>query len=63
MAKLNKIDKLVLEALKEGKELTLKEIALETDQPPKKVFKALRKLFEKDLIETNARKYKLAEVK
>jgi predicted transcriptional regulator len=60
MVKLNKNDKLVLETLKEGKELSLQEIADKTDQPPKKVFKSLRKLFENELITTNARKYKLS---
>jgi predicted transcriptional regulator len=60
MVKLNKNDKLVLEALKEG-ESTLQEIADKTDIPSKKVFKILRKLFEKELIDTKARKYKLVE--
>ena len=60
MAKLNKNDKLVLEALKEG-ELTLQEIADKTDIPSKKVFKILRKLFENELVDTKARKYKLIE--
>lgn len=58
MAKLNKNDKLVLEALKDG-ELTLQEIADKTDLTSKKVFKILRKLFEHELIDTKARKYKL----
>lgn len=58
MAKLNKNDKLVLEALKDG-ELTLQEIADKTDIPSKKVFKILRKLFENELIDTKARKYRL----
>jgi DNA-binding IclR family transcriptional regulator len=57
--KLNKNDKLVIGALEEGKELTLQEIADKTDLPSKKVFKVLRKLFEHELVETNARKYKL----
>jgi predicted transcriptional regulator len=60
MVKLNKNDKLVLETLKEGNELTLQEISDKTDLPSKKVFKCLRKLFENELIETNARKYKLS---
>ena len=58
MAKLNKNDKLVLEALKDG-ELALQEIADKTDIPSKKVFKILRKLFENELIDTKARKYRL----
>jgi predicted transcriptional regulator len=60
MVKLNKTDEQVIAALKEGKELTLQEIADKTGEKPKKVFKSLRKLFENELIETNARKYKLS---
>jgi DNA-directed RNA polymerase specialized sigma subunit len=58
MVKLNKNDKLVLDALKYG-ELTLQEIADKTGITSKKVFKILRKLFEKELVDTKARKYKL----
>jgi predicted transcriptional regulator len=58
MVKLNKTDQLVLDALKGG-ELTFQEIADKTGEKPKKIFKVLRKLFENELIETNARKYKL----
>ena len=57
--KLNKNDKLILEALKDGKELTLQEIVDQTCETSKKVFKSLRKLFENEMVETNARKYKL----
>ena len=60
MAKLNKTDKLVLDILKEG-EMTLQEIVDKTGEKPKKTFKVLRKLFENDLIDTKARKYKLVE--
>ena len=58
MVKLNKNDKLVLDALRDG-ELTLQEIADKTDITSKKVFKVLKKLFENELVDTNARKYKL----
>jgi predicted transcriptional regulator len=61
MVKLNKNDKLVVAALKEGGELTLQEIADKTGVPSKKVFKSLRKLFENEMVYTNARKYKLLE--
>jgi predicted transcriptional regulator len=61
--KLNKTDELVIAALKEGKELTLQEIADETGESSKKVFKSLRKLFENELIDTNARKYRLLQTK
>jgi predicted transcriptional regulator len=60
MVKLNKTDQLVMNALKESKELTLQEIADKTGEKPKKIFRSLRKLFENELIETNARKYKLS---
>jgi predicted transcriptional regulator len=59
MVKLNKNDNLVVDALKEGGELTLQEIADKTGVPSKKVFKSLRKLFENELVDTKARKYKL----
>ena len=58
MVKLNKNDKLVLDALKDG-ELSLQEIADKTDLTSKKVFKILKKLFENELVDTKARKYKL----
>jgi len=63
MVKLNKTDKLIINTLKEGKELTLQEIADKTGETSKKIFKSLRKLFENELIETNARKYKLVSGK
>jgi predicted transcriptional regulator len=58
MVKLNKTDQLVLDALKDG-ELTLQELADKTGEKPKKIFKVLRKLFENELVDTKARKYKL----
>ena len=58
MVKLNKNDNLVLDALKDG-ELMLQEIADKTGITPKKVFKILKKLFENELVDTKARKYKL----
>lgn len=59
MVKLNKTDEKVVAALKESGELTLQEIAEKTSETSKKVFKSLKKLFENELIDTNARKYKL----
>ena len=61
--KLNKTDELVIAALKEGKELTLQEITEKTGESPKRVFTSLRKLFENELIDTKARKYKLTSAK
>ena len=62
MVKLNKTDQLVLDALKDG-EQTLQELVDKTGEKSKKIFKSLRKLFENELIETNARKYKLTSTK
>ncbi len=58
--KLNKIDEKVVATLKaEGKELTLQELTDKTGEPSKKIFKSLKKLFEHEIISTQARKYKL----
>jgi predicted transcriptional regulator len=59
MVKLNKIDELVLAALKECGELSLQELGEKTGEASKKIFKSLKKLFENELIDTKARKYKL----
>jgi DNA-binding IclR family transcriptional regulator len=58
--KLNKTDEKVVATLKaEGKELTLQELADKTGETPKKIFRSLRKLFEHEIVQTQARKYKL----
>ena len=58
--KLNKIDEKVVATLQaEGKELTLQEITDKSGELSKKVFRSLRKLFENEIISTQARKYKL----
>jgi DNA-binding IclR family transcriptional regulator len=58
--KLNKNDEVVVAALKPlGKELTLAELAVAAGLPEKKVFKTLKKLFECEMIDSRARKYKL----
>jgi len=60
MMKLNKVDEAIVKILKtEGKELTLQEITEKTGLPSKSIFKSLRKLFENEIIDTNARKYRL----
>lgn len=60
MVKLNKTDEKVVATLKkEGKELSLQEIADKSGESCKKVFRSLRKLFEHEIIATQARKYKL----
>jgi predicted transcriptional regulator len=61
MVKLNKVDEQVIAALKAEKELTLQELTEKTGQPSKKVFKSLRKLFENEMLDTKARKYKLLD--
>jgi predicted transcriptional regulator len=48
-----------LEGCNEG--LTLAEIAQRIGESEKKVFKALRKLFEKGIIDSENRRYKLSE--
>ena len=59
--KLNKVDEAVIAALKPvgQKELTLQELEAATGQPGKKIFKSLRKLFECEMLDSRARKYKL----
>jgi hypothetical protein len=60
MAKLNKVDEKVVATLQaEGKELSLQELTDKTGEPSKKVFKSLKKLFEGEIVSTQARKYKL----
>ena len=61
MVKLNKTDEKVVAALKAeaSKELTLQEISDKTGESSKKVFRSLRKLFENEIVGTQARKYKL----
>jgi DNA-binding Lrp family transcriptional regulator len=60
MVKLNKVDELVVSTLKSAdKGLTLAEIAERIGESEKKVFKALRKLFENEIIECQNRQYKL----
>jgi len=58
--KLNKTDEKVVATLQaEGKELTFQELVDKSGEPSKKVFRSLRKLFEHEIVSTQARKYKL----
>ncbi len=60
IVKLNKTDEKVVATLKSGgKELTLQEISDQTGETCKKIFRSLRKLFEHEIVSTQARKYKL----
>lgn len=63
MAKLNKLDELVVSTLKTaGKGLTLKEIAVKIGESEKKVFKSLRKLFQNEIIQCENRQYRLSNI-
>jgi DNA-binding Lrp family transcriptional regulator len=60
MVKLNKVDELVISTLKSAdRGLTLAEIADRTGESEKKVFKALRKLFENEIIKCENRQYRI----
>ncbi len=60
LVKLNKVDELVVSTMKNSeKGLTLKEIAEKTGQTEKKIFRVLRKLFEKEMIECENHAYRL----
>ena len=61
--KLNKNDEQVVAALKTSKEMTLAEITEKTGLTGKKVFRSLRKLFANEMIDSNARKYRLLKEK
>jgi DNA-binding IclR family transcriptional regulator len=57
-----KLEEVVVSALKGSDQgLTLKEIAEKTGQPEKKVFRELRSLFEKEIIDTENRRYRLVK--
>ena len=57
-----KPEEIVAALLKDSKEaLTLAEIAEKTELPEKKVFKALRKLFEQEVIDTENRRYRFVK--
>lgn len=61
LMKLNKNDEAIIAALKPigQRELTLGELAAATGLPEKKVFKSLKKMFECEMVDSKARKYKL----
>jgi DNA-binding IclR family transcriptional regulator len=60
MVKLNEVDELVLSTLKSSDSgLTLAEIAEKTGAAEKKVFRALRKLFESEMVSCENRRYRL----
>lgn len=57
---MGKLEDLVVSALESSNEgLTLPEVAERIGQSEKKVFKALRKLFSKGIIDSENRRYKL----
>lgn len=56
-----KIEDLILSTLESSNEgFTLAEIAEKVGESEKKVFKVLRKLFEKGLVDSGARRYRLS---
>ena len=56
-----KLDEDVLALLKNSQPLTLAEIAEKLGKPEKVVFRTLRRLFEKELIDTKNRRYAIAK--
>jgi predicted transcriptional regulator len=57
---MGKLEEVVVSTLKSSSQpLTLVEIAEKTGQPAKKVFRELRSLFEKGIITTENRRYRL----
>ncbi|MEM2118695.1 MAG: helix-turn-helix domain-containing protein [Candidatus Bathyarchaeia archaeon] len=59
---MGKLEGVVISALKGSEQgLTLKELAEKIGQPEKKVFRELRSLFEKGVIDAENRRYKLAK--
>lgn len=57
---MGKLEDLIVSTLENSDEgLTLAEIAERVGQPEKKVFKALRKLFQKDIVDSENRRYNL----
>ncbi len=59
---MGKLEKAVISALGSSDQgLTLKEIAEKISQPEKKVFRELRSLFEKEIVDTENRYYKLVK--
>jgi len=60
--KVAKLDNEIVSLLKEsGAPMTLKEIATKVGKPEKTVYKALRRLFEKEKISSVNRQYSLTE--
>ncbi len=62
MTEVAKLDDAVVSLLKEsGVPMTLQEIAAKVGKPEKAVFKALRRLFEKEKVNCVNRQYSLTE--
>ena len=58
---MGKLEEVVVSALKNsGEGLTLAEIAEKIGESEKKVFRELRSLFQKGMIDTESRRYKLS---
>lgn len=62
MIEVAKLDDEIVSLMKEaGVPMTLKEIAAKVEKPEKTVFKALRRLFEKEKVSCVNRQYSLTE--
>lgn len=62
VTKVAKLDEAIVSLLKEaGVPMTLQEIAAKVGKPEKAVFKALRKLFQKEQVDCVNRQYNLIE--
>jgi uncharacterized membrane protein len=62
VTKVAKLDEAIVSLLKEsGVPMTLQEIAAKVGKPEKTVFKALRKLFQKEQVDCVNRQYNLTE--
>ncbi len=62
MIEVAKLDDEIVSLMKEaGAPMTLKEIAAKVEKPEKTVFKALRRLFEKEKVSCVNRQYSLTE--
>ena len=60
---MNKFEKEIISVLGNSKTgLTLSEVAEKVDQPEKKVFRTLKKLFSAGKVDSEKRRYKLVEI-
>ena len=59
---MGKLEKRIISTLENAKEgLSLNQIAEKSEESPKKVFKALRKMFQQDKIQSQNQRYTLSK--